>query len=34
MSFLFLPQHDQFYREGISVFAPFPLEFYLNNLKS
>ena len=28
MSFLVLPQHEQFYPEGFSVFLPFPLEFY------
>ena len=27
---LVLPQHEQFYPEGLSVFAPFSLEFYLN----
>ena len=27
---LVLPQHEQFYPEGPSVFAPFSLEFYLN----
>ena len=26
MSFLVLLQHDQFYPEGLSVFAPFPLD--------
>ena len=30
MSFLVLPQHEQFYPQGLSVFVPFPLEFYLN----
>ena len=30
MSFLVLPQHEQFYPQGFSVFVPFPLEFYLN----
>ena len=30
MSFLVLPQHEQFFPEGLSVFAPFSLEFYLN----
>ena len=30
---LVLPQHEQFYPEGLSVFAPFSLEFYLK-LKS
>ena len=30
MSFLVLPQHDLFYPEGLSVFAFFSLEFYLN----
>ena len=28
--FLVLPQHEQLYPEGLSVFAPFSLEFYLN----
>ena len=30
---LVLPQHQQFYPEGLSVFAPlaFSLEFYLND---
>ena len=27
MSFLVLLQHDQFYPEGLSVFAPFPLDW-------
>ena len=27
---LVLPQHEQSYPEGLSVFAPFTLEFYLN----
>ena len=27
---LVLPQHEQFYPEGLSVFSPFSLEFYLN----
>ena len=26
MPFLVLLQHDQFYPEGLSVFAPFPLD--------
>ena len=30
VSFLVLPQHEQFYPQGLSVFVPFPLEFYLN----
>ena len=25
MTFLVLPQHEQIYPEGLSVFAPFPL---------
>ena len=29
-SFLVLPQHEQFYPEGLSVFAPFSLEFYIH----
>ena len=29
--FLVLPQHEQFHPEALSVFAPFSLEFYLNN---
>ena len=28
---LVLPKHQQFYPEGLSVFAPFSLEFYLND---
>ena len=31
MSFLVLPQHEQFYPEGLSVFAPFTLEIYFNS---
>ena len=27
---LVLPQHEQFYPEGLSVFAPFSLKYYLN----
>ena len=27
---LVLPQHEQFYPKGLSAFAPFSLEFYLN----
>ena len=27
---LALPQHEQFYPKGLSAFAPFSLEFYLN----
>ena len=30
MSFLVLSRHEKFYPEGLSVFAPFSLEFYLN----
>ena len=30
MSFLVFSRHEQFYPEGLSVFAPFSLEFYLN----
>ena len=30
MSFLVLPQHEQFYPQGLFVFAPFPLELYFN----
>ena len=33
MSFLVPPQHEQFYPEGLSVFVPFPLEFYLTGLE-
>ena len=33
MSFLAPPQHEQFYPEGLSVFVPFPLEFYLTGLE-
>ena len=29
MSFLILPQHEQFYPEGLSVLVPFSMEFYL-----
>ena len=29
-SFLVLPQHELVYPEGLSVFVPLPLEFYLN----
>ena len=29
-SFLVFPQHEQFYLEGLSVFAPFSLEFYIH----
>ena len=28
--FIVLPKHEQFYPEGLSVFAPFLLEFELN----
>ena len=28
--FLALPKHEQFYPEGLSVFAPFSLEFYIH----
>ena len=30
MFLLLLPQHDLFYPEGLSVFAPFSFEFYFN----
>ena len=30
MSFLVLPQHEEFYPEGLSLFAPFRLQFSLN----
>ena len=30
MSLLVLLQHEKCYPEGLSVFAPFSLEFYLN----
>ena len=30
MSIFVLPQHEEFYPKGLSVFAPFSLEFYLN----
>ena len=30
MSFLVLPQHEEFYPEGLSLFAPFHLQFSLN----
>ena len=30
MSFLVLPQHEQFYLQGLFVFVPFPLELYFN----
>ena len=30
MSVLVCSQHDQFYPEGLSVSAPFPLQFSLN----
>jgi len=30
MSFLVLPQHEEFYPEGLSLFAPFCLQFSLN----
>ena len=33
MSFLVLLQHHQFYPEGLSVFAPFPLEWIKLALK-
>ena len=29
-SFSVFPQHEQFYLEGLSVFAPFSLEFYIH----
>ena len=29
MSFVVLPQHEYCYAEGLSVFAPFPLQFSL-----
>ena len=28
--FQVFPQHEQFYLEGLSVFAPFSLEFYIH----
>ena len=28
MTFLVLPQHEQFYPERLSVFAPFPLRWF------
>ena len=30
MPFLALPQQEEFYPEGLSVFTPFPLHFPLN----
>ena len=30
LSGTYFPQHEQFYPKGLSAFAPFSLEFYLN----